>query len=135
MVWTDGANGVCCFLPTNANPDKLLRTGVVFSDIKNPLASIAGKALFFVDTCHPGNIMGARRGVADINVVVNELASAETAQWSLPPRLAGNIRWKLTPGETGYLIRRWWKAWAARQTIRARARSASTCWICISPSE
>jgi len=70
-------NGIYYFLPTNANPDKLLRTGVVFSDIKNTLASIAGKTLFFVDTCHSGNIMGARRGVADINAVVNELASAE----------------------------------------------------------
>ncbi len=70
-------NGIYYFLPTNANPDKLLRTGVVFSDIKNTLASIAGKTLLFVDTCHSGNIMGARRGVADINAVVNELASAE----------------------------------------------------------
>lgn len=71
------SNGIYYFLPTNANPDKLMRTGVVFSDIKNTLASIAGKTLFFVDTCHSGNIMGARRGVADINAVVNELASAE----------------------------------------------------------
>jgi WD40 repeat protein len=69
--------GIYYYLPTNGNPDKLMRTGVVFSDIKNTLASIAGKALFFVDTCHSGNIMGTRRGVADINAVVNELASAE----------------------------------------------------------
>jgi len=94
------SNGLYYFLPANANPDKLLRTGVVFSDIKNTLASIAGKTLFFVDTCHSGNIMGARRGVADINVVVNELASAENGavvfasstgkQYSLEDQAWGN---------------------------------------------
>jgi len=70
--------GVYYFLPTNGDPEKLKRTGVVFSDIKNTLSSLAGKALFFVDTCHAGNIMGARRGGVDINAVVNELASAES---------------------------------------------------------
>ncbi len=94
------SNGIYYFLPANANPDKLLRTGVVFSDIKNTLASIAGKTLFFVDTCHSGNIMGARRGVADINAVVNELASAENGavvfasstgkQYSLEDQAWGN---------------------------------------------
>jgi len=94
------SNGIYYFLPANANPDKLLRTGVVFSDIKNTLASIAGKTLFFVDTCHSGNIMGARRGVADINVVVNELVSAENGavvfasstgkQYSLEDQAWGN---------------------------------------------
>ncbi len=66
------------YLPQNADPDKLMRTGVTFSDIKNTLASLAGKALLFVDTCHSGNVMGSRRGgSADINAVVNELASSE----------------------------------------------------------
>ena len=50
---------------------------MAFSDIKNTLASLAGKTILFVDTCHSGNVMGTRRGVADINAVVNELASAE----------------------------------------------------------
>jgi uncharacterized caspase-like protein len=54
-----------------------VRTGLVFSDLKNTVQSIAGKAVMFVDTCHSGNVMGARRSVADINAVVNELASAE----------------------------------------------------------
>lgn len=65
------------FLPVNANLDKIMRTCVPFSDIKNTVASIAGKALFFVDTCHSGNVMGARRGVADITAVVNELSATE----------------------------------------------------------
>jgi len=70
-------NGIYYYLPQNANPDRLLRSGVAFSDIKNTLASLAGKALLFVDTCHSGNVMGGRRGVADINAFINELSSAE----------------------------------------------------------
>ncbi len=73
---TDQA-GIYHFLPVNANTEKLKRTGVAFSDIKNTVASLAGKAVLFVDTCHSGNVMGTRRGAADINAVVNELASAE----------------------------------------------------------
>ena len=72
------ANGVYYYLPFNADPDRLLRTGVSFSDIKNTIAAIAGKTLFFIDTCHSGNVLGTRRGIGnDINGVVNELASAE----------------------------------------------------------
>ncbi len=69
--------GMYYFLPVNANTDKLMRTGLVFSDIKNTMNSLAGKTLFFVDTCHAGNVMGTRRGASDITAVVNELASAE----------------------------------------------------------
>ncbi|MBP8985728.1 MAG: caspase family protein [Syntrophobacterales bacterium] len=70
-------SGVYYFLPVNADTDRLKRTGVAFSDIKNTVASLAGKAVVFVDTCHAGSVMGARRGMADITAVVNELASAE----------------------------------------------------------
>jgi WD40 repeat protein len=69
--------GIYYYLPVNANTEKLKRTGVAFSDIKNTVASLAGKAVLFVDTCHSGNVMGTRRGGADITAVVNELASAE----------------------------------------------------------
>jgi WD40 repeat protein len=70
--------GIYYFLPVNADPQKLKRTGVAFSDIKNTIAALAGKTVTFIDTCHAGNIMGTRRGVADITAVVNELASAES---------------------------------------------------------
>ena len=67
------------FLPHNADPERLLRTGVSFNDIKQTVATIAGKVLFFVNTCHSGNVLGTgRRGLLDdLNGVVNELASAE----------------------------------------------------------
>ena len=69
--------GVYYFLPVNANLDRLRRTGVPFTEMKNTVASLAGKTILFIDTCHAGNIMGARAVATDITGVVNELASAE----------------------------------------------------------
>jgi uncharacterized caspase-like protein len=65
------------FLPQNADTQKLMRSCIEYGAIKNTLASIAGKAVFFIDTCHSGNVMGTRRGAADLTSVVNELSSAE----------------------------------------------------------
>ena len=70
--------GLYYYLPVNADVDRLKRTGVPFSDIKNTLTSLAGKAVFFVDTCHAANVMGGqRREVRDLTAVVNDLTSAE----------------------------------------------------------
>ena len=70
-------SGLYYFLPVDVEIKRLKRTGLVFSDIKNTIAALAGKTILFSDTCHSGNIMGTRRGVADINAVVNEFTSAE----------------------------------------------------------
>jgi uncharacterized caspase-like protein len=69
--------GVYYFLPVNANVEKLRRTGVPFTEMKNTVASMAGKTILFIDTCHAGNVMGARAVATDITGIVNELASAE----------------------------------------------------------
>jgi WD40 repeat protein len=69
--------GVYYFLPVNANIDRLRRTGVPFTEMKNTVASLAGKTILFIDTCHAGNVMGARGAPTDIMGIVNELASAE----------------------------------------------------------
>jgi uncharacterized caspase-like protein len=69
--------GVYYFLPVNANIDRLRRTAVPFTEMKNTVASMAGKTILFIDTCHAGNVMGARGVATDIMGVVNELASAE----------------------------------------------------------
>ncbi|OGP95947.1 MAG: hypothetical protein A2157_07240 [Deltaproteobacteria bacterium RBG_16_47_11] len=69
--------GVYYFLPANANLERLRRTGVPFTEMKNTVASLAGKTILFIDTCHAGNVMGARGAPTDITGVVNELASAE----------------------------------------------------------
>jgi hypothetical protein len=72
-------NNYYYFCPYNVDPERLFRTGVAFSDIKNTVSAIAGKAIFFIDTCHSGNSLGlaGRRGGLDINIVINELSSAQ----------------------------------------------------------
>ena len=71
------SGGIYYFLPVDADTNRLRRTGLPYSDIKNTIATLAGKTLLFVDSCHAGDVMGMRRGVADINALVNELTSAE----------------------------------------------------------
>ena len=90
------------FLPVNADPDKLKRTGVTMSDFRSTLASLTGKSVFFLDTCHAGNVLGpARKGGADdVTAVINDLVSAENGvvvfssstgrQFSLEDRAWGN---------------------------------------------
>ena len=72
-------NNFYFFWPHQVDPERLLRTGLAFTDIRNAVSSIAGKALFFVDSCHSGNSLGTatRRNAMDINIVINELASAQ----------------------------------------------------------
>lgn len=74
-------DGVYYYLPYDTQTDKLKRSGVIFTEIKNTLASLPGKAMFFVDTCHSGNVLGSAktRGSpqGDLTRVVNELSSAE----------------------------------------------------------
>jgi len=76
-------NGIYYYLPVNFTPERIKSRGLPFSDIKTTLEAIAGKALFFVDTCHSGNVLGAGAGtkargsLPDITGLVNELSSAE----------------------------------------------------------
>jgi uncharacterized caspase-like protein len=71
------SGGVYYFLPANANLERLRRTGVPFTEMRNTVTSLAGKTILFIDTCHAGNVMGSRAVAPDITGIVNELASAE----------------------------------------------------------
>ncbi|MGZ3590194.1 MAG: caspase family protein, partial [Thermodesulfobacteriota bacterium] len=71
------SGGVYYYLPVNTDLEKLRRTGVPFTEMKNTVASLAGKTVLFIDTCHAGNVMGARAVAPDITGFVNELTSAE----------------------------------------------------------
>jgi uncharacterized caspase-like protein len=46
---------------------------------KKTLSSLSGKAIFFLDTCHSGNVLGNGRksSIYDIGEIVRELTSAE----------------------------------------------------------
>jgi uncharacterized caspase-like protein len=74
------SDGTYYFLPHDTDVQRLLRTGVPYTAIKTAVQSLAGKAVFFIDSCHSGNALGGvqRRGLSDdINGVINELTSAE----------------------------------------------------------
>ena len=72
------ADGAYYFLPYDVDPERLRRTGVPDIEIRRSLSHVAGKALFFFDTCHSGSVMSGRRAApTDINGFVSELASAE----------------------------------------------------------
>jgi len=71
-------NGDYYFLPSAVDLEKLRATGLPFMEVQKSIRNIAGKTLFFVDTCHSGSVMGdvKRRGTTDLNGVINELASS-----------------------------------------------------------
>jgi hypothetical protein len=73
------ADGVFYYLPQDVDVKRLKRTAVIFTEIRNTLISLPGKALFFIDTCHAGNVLGTglRSVRADTTAVVNELSSAD----------------------------------------------------------
>jgi WD40 repeat protein len=73
------ADGVYYYLPQDVDVKRLKRTAVIFTEIRNTLVSLPGKALFFIDTCHAGNVLGTglRSIRADTTAVVNELSSAD----------------------------------------------------------
>ncbi|WP_447973106.1 caspase family protein [Nitrospira sp. Kam-Ns4a] len=66
------------FLPVNVDPERLMATGVPYTDLKETVEALAGKVFAFVDTCKAGNVLGKRRGGADINQLVHELANADS---------------------------------------------------------
>lgn len=74
----DGA-GEYLFLPRDAQLDRLRETGLSFRRIGDQLASLPGRTVMFVDTCHSGNIVGRLRAGQGQNhaAAVNELASSE----------------------------------------------------------
>lgn len=68
------------FCPHDYDSARRLRTGVSFEDIQKTIASLPGKVVFFIDSCHAGNALGklTKKGATvDVNRVINELSSAE----------------------------------------------------------
>ncbi len=67
------------FVPYAFENERKRATGVVFYEVEKTIKDIAGKVIFFVDTCHSGGAGGPKtRAIGnDIVSVVNELSSAE----------------------------------------------------------
>jgi len=66
------------FLPHDADPDKLRRTGVKWFDFQDVLSSLPSKVIFLVDTCHSGSATGKKRGAEDMTEALRELVHAES---------------------------------------------------------
>ncbi|MFO1268012.1 MAG: caspase family protein [Rubrivivax sp.] len=92
------------YVPHNFNAEAKRRTAVSFKEFSKTLDALAGKALFFIDTCHSGNVLGQKsRSVArnpDASGAINDLISAESGvvvfsastgrQYALENRAWGN---------------------------------------------
>jgi len=63
------------FLAADADPTDLVSTAVPFSTITEMVARIQAHTVLFVDTCHSGDLNGARlAAIADINAIANGLS-------------------------------------------------------------
>jgi WD40 repeat protein len=69
---TTDSYGDYYFLAQDSDPSDLRGTAVWNDEFAKTLRHVAGKALFFFDTCHSGNV-----SAPDINLVANTLSSAE----------------------------------------------------------
>ncbi|MET3133449.1 WD40 repeat protein [Oxalobacteraceae bacterium GrIS 1.11] len=73
------ADGSYYFLPQDVDTRALKRSAVLFTEIRNTLVSLPGKAMFFIDTCHAGNVLGTalRSARLDTTAIINELSQAD----------------------------------------------------------
>lgn len=66
------------FLPHDGNHEALEQTAVSERAIRDTLAQLRGKALFFIDTCFGGNVVGNFAGASrELARLANDLAAAE----------------------------------------------------------
>lgn len=73
----DPRTGEYWFLPREADLNARRRTLLSHRDLESVFASIPGKVLFFIDTCHSGNLLGGKsRDVAAPGELLAELQSA-----------------------------------------------------------
>ena len=70
------------FLPHDANPEKLRRSGVQWSEFNSILQELPGKTMLLADTCKSGNVTGSlkTRGISssDATSALMELIRAES---------------------------------------------------------
>jgi len=68
------------FLPSDATRDNLDANGVSQDDLLREMRQVAGKTILFLDTCHSNQAVAGgtgRRGLTDIDGVINEFSKAE----------------------------------------------------------
>ena len=68
------------FLPYDYDPNQGARSGITQATFKKAVEGLAGRAYFFIDTCHSGNVTGGRKSFPnpDVSAVINDMASADS---------------------------------------------------------
>ena len=91
------------FCSHNFEEQSLMRTGVAYSDIKSTVEAIAGKALFFVDTCHAGNAFNPRlvKDAVDASIAIFAATDAETLAQERPDLKHGVFTYAVLKGLAG----------------------------------
>ena len=75
---TNESGGQYFFLPHDANVRSLRTTAVSEADIRDSLRRIRGRAIFFVDTCFSGQVMGSNSSTSrEMSRLANDLAATE----------------------------------------------------------
>jgi uncharacterized caspase-like protein len=80
---SDSSTGQYYFLPVDADPQSPLATMLPASALQQALATLPGRVLLLLDTCHAGDVLSGRklRGVpaasGGVNRFVNELSELE----------------------------------------------------------
>jgi WD40 repeat protein len=73
-------NGRLYYLPVNFNLENFKSTGLPADEITMTFSNIKGKVIYFMDTCHSGNLkLTTSRGIGEMDLtgLINELTSAE----------------------------------------------------------
>lgn len=68
------------FLPHDFDVNQGARSGITQATFKKAVEGLAGRAYFFIDTCHSGNVTGGRKSFPnpDVSAVINDMASADS---------------------------------------------------------
>ena len=104
------------YVPYNFDMARKRSTGVLFYEIEKTIKDIAGKVVFFVDTCHSGGAGGKTRAIgSDIVSIVNELSSADN----------GAIVFAASTGKEFALRRPEMGAWRVHESPARRTRGKS----------
>lgn len=72
--------GELYFLPHEADMSQLRRTALPAADIVRTVQYLQGRVIYFMDTCHSGNLEFVRRGAValDLNRHIQDLSAVET---------------------------------------------------------
>ena len=85
------------FCAHDFDPQRRFQTTVSSEEVQRTVDSVPGKVIFFLDTCHAGNALGKLSSpsgpVADVNRVVNELASDENGAVVFSSSTGRQVSW------------------------------------------